>query len=162
MKTVLHSFAYGLDYLREQVADVPGAHMVEQPAGVVNDPLWVIGHLTVVCQNIAGAIGTPPWLPDGFTRRFETGSVPVADLYETKETALARLADAQGRITRAVEGLNEAQLSQPFPDPSLLDVFPTIRHALTQILVGHTAYHVGQVSIWRKAMGLRAISRSFE
>jgi hypothetical protein len=32
-------------------------------------------------------------------------------------------------------------------------VFPTIRHALTQVLAGHTAYHVGQVALWRARDG---------
>jgi hypothetical protein len=58
--------------------------------------------------------------------------------------------------------LSEGQLSAPFPDPQYRDVFPTIRHAITQVLVGHTAYHVGQLNLWRRAAGLPRLSRSFE
>lgn len=164
MKPVLHSFAYCLDFMREQVADVAAPNMVAQPNGIMNHPAWVIGHLTHTCQMLGGTIGLPPWLPDDWAERFGTGSVPVADasLYETKQNALAILGDAQVRITEAVEQLDNARLDARFPDESYVEVFPTIRHALTQVLVGHTANHVGQLSVWRRAMGLPPMGRSFE
>ena len=164
MQHVLHSFAYNLDYLRDQVADVAPADMVAKPNGIANHPAWVIGHLTYTCQMLGGVVGVPEWLPDDWTKRFGTGSAPVADVgvYEPKDKLLAILRDAQSRITRAVEGLDVARLDEPFPDPAYRDVFPTVRHALTQVLVGHAAFHVGQVSVWRKAMGLPAMGLSFE
>lgn len=164
MKPVLHSFAYCLDYLREQVDDVDEADMVAQPNGIMNHPAWVVGHITHACQMLGGVIGLPEWLPNDWAARYGTGSVPVADagLYETKSAALAMLGDAQSRVTRAVEKLDDARLDEPFPDESYLDVFPTVRHALTQVLVGHTANHVGQLSVWRRAMGLPPMGRAFE
>jgi hypothetical protein len=164
MKPVLHSFAYGLDFLREQVADVATADMVAQPSGITNHPAWVIGHLTQVCQNLGGVIGVPPWLPEEWAMRYGTGSVPVADagVYQMRDDALAMLRDAQSRITRAVEQLEESRLDEPFPDQSYREVFPSIRHFLTQVLVGHSAYHIGQVGAWRRAMGLSPAARGFE
>ena len=164
MKPILHSFAYGLDFLRDQVADVAAADMVAQPNGIVNHPSWVIGHLTHACQMLGGVIGVKPWLPDNWAERFGTGSVPVADteVYETKANALAILGDAQSRITQAVERLDTTHLEQQFPEESYRDVFPTIGHALTQVLVGHTANHIGQLSVWRRALGLPPMRRGFE
>ena len=91
-------------------------------------------------------------------------SVPVADesVYEPKEKVLAVLGEVQSRVTRAALELDDARLDVPFPEPALLDVFPTVRHALTQVLVGHTSMHVGQITVWRKAMGLPAMKRAFE
>ena len=164
MKPVLHSFAYGLDFLRDQVGDVASDDMVAQPIGIANHPAWVIGHLTFVCQTLGGVIGIPEWLPKDWGKRYGTGSIPVANrnLYEPKYDSLSTLKDAQSRMMQAVENLNDSQLDQPFPDESYHYVFPTIRYALTQVLVGHTGYHVGQLPIWRKAMGLPRIGRSYE
>jgi hypothetical protein len=164
MQPVLHSFAYGLDFLREQVADVSAADMAAQPAGIVNHPAWVIGHLAHSCELLGGVIGMAPWLPPHCAQRYGMGSEPVADAgrYETKHAALAMLADAQARIARAIERLDESRLDAPFPNAAYRDVFPTVRHALLQVLVGHTAHHVGQVGAWRKAMGLPRMERSFE
>jgi hypothetical protein len=164
MHPVLHSFAYALDYLKELVANVPPADMIAQPRGIANHPAWVIGHLTHSCELLAEVVGVPPWLPQGWANRFGTGSVPVANLSacESKDQALAILDESRSRLTHAVERLDNAFLDQPFPDPSYRDVFPTIRHALTQVMVGHTAMHVGQLTVWRRAMGLPPMSRAFE
>ncbi len=161
---ILHSFDYALGYLREQVADVSAADMVAQPAGIVNHPAWTVGHLTLTTQQLGATVGILPWLPHDFAPRYGTGSVPVADpeRYESRETALAMLADAQERMAAAVRSLDEAHLSTEFPDSAYREIFPTIRHALTQVLVGHTTYHVAQLSLWRRAMGLPRMSRSFE
>lgn len=164
MKAVLHSFAYTLDYLREQVEGLGARDMVAQPGGVRNHPAWVIGHLTHTCQEIGGVVGLPPWLPEDWGRRFGTGSVPVADAaaYPPPAEALEALRDARERVARAVERLDGAGLDAPFPVESYREVFPTVRHALTQVLVGHSCYHVGQVGVWRSAMGLPPMRRSLE
>lgn len=164
MNTVLHSLAYGLDFLRTQVADVSPADMVRQPAGLPNHPAWVIGHLTLTCQQVAEVLGLPPWLAHHYAGRYGTGSRPVADpsAYEAKTEALAALADAQARLTDVVSTLDRRRLDEPFPDPAYAEAFPSIGHFLTQVLAGHTAYHVGQVGAWRKALGLPPLTRSFE
>ena len=164
IEPVLHSFAYSLDYLREQVADIEADDMAAQPNGIMNHPAWVIGHLAYACQLLGRSIGLSKFLPDGWSKRYGTGSVPVAEssVYETKESALAILIEAQTRITEAVQRLDDSQLDAPFPVESYRVVFPTIRHALTQVLVGHTANHIGQLSVWRRAMGLPPMGRSFE
>jgi hypothetical protein len=164
MAPVLHSFSYCLGYLREQVAEVSAAEMVAQPSGIANHPAWVIGHLAYSCQLLGDVIGLPGWLPNDWAKRFGPGSQPVADpsAYESKESALVILGDAQSKIIQAVERLQDARLDEPFPNPQYCEVFPTIRHALTQVLVAHTAHHVGQVTVWRRAMGLPRMARSFE
>jgi hypothetical protein len=50
---VLHSFAYGLDFLREQLADVNAPDMVAQPNDIMNHPSWV-GWSLNFCVSIVG------------------------------------------------------------------------------------------------------------
>lgn len=164
MGPAVHSFGYGLEFLCEQVADVPEGKMAVQAEGVVNHPAWTIGHVLNACQMLGGVIGVEEWLPDGWAQRFGYGSKPVnnSGVCPSKDELLALVRETRERITQAVEGLDEAFLDSPFPDPSYRDVFPTIRHFLTQVLVGHTSFHVGQLSVWRKAMNLPPMRRSFE
>jgi len=164
MNPVLHSFAYCLDYLREQVADIPSDEMMKQPSGTRNHPAWIIGHLTFACQMVGGVVGLPDWLPEDWAKRFAPGSMPVTNpaVYEPKEQLLQILGDAQGRLVRAVEQTDDHILDQPFPDEAYLEVFPTIRHALTHVMVGHTSHHIGQLMVWRRGMGLAPMQRSFE
>ena len=164
MNNVLYSFGYSLDFLSDQVADVADVDMVVIPAGSTNHPAWAIGHLTFVLQMIGGVIGNPMSLDESWTARFGPGSTPAQDasVYESKKVALRILTEARERIVDTVSRLKDEELDQRFPDPEYIDVFPTIRHALTQVLVGHTAFHVGQVSAWRRAMGLSSMGRSYE
>src|SRR5688572_2146245 len=164
IEPALHSFSYALGYLREQVEDLPHKDMVRQPAGVPNHPAWTIGHLVFISQAIGEVAALEPWLDDGWVKAFGPGSMPTEEAvgYPSKDVLLSALADAESRLTVAVRDLDDAALDKPFPDPVYLEVFPTVRHAFTQVLVGHTGFHVGQVAVWRRAMGLPGISRSFE
>ncbi|MEP3480249.1 MAG: DinB family protein [Fuerstiella sp.] len=163
--SVVHSFSYNLNFLRDQVADVPEADMVAQPNGIRNHPAWVIGHLTYSCQAIGSELGLPSWLTQTWAQQFGTGSVPAstvpADSDDCKANQLAALADAEGRIIDALLRMSDQQLDRPLPDEDFRKLLPTIRHAVTQILVAHTAYHVGQLTLWRNAMNLPVISRPF-
>lgn len=163
MKIVLHSFAYCLDYLREQVADLGSGEIVAQPDGIINHPAWVIGHLTVSCQALGGEIGLREWLPTDWPRKYGTNSTPVPDAsaYADKNELLRSLADAQTRITAAVEQLSDDQLDQTLPDENYRILLPTVRHAITQVLVAHPANHIGQITLWRRAMGLSQMMRPF-
>lgn len=162
-ETVIHSFAYNLNFLREQVADVASSDMVMQPNGIKNHPSWVLGHLTFSCQAIGGEIGLNPWLPESWSAEFGTGSCPIPDSssYPVKQQALELLLAAEHKVIGAVEKLTDHQLDQPLPDEGFREILPTVRHAVTQILVAHTANHVGQMTLWRQAMNLQRISRPF-
>lgn len=164
MQPVLHSFRYSVDFVVEQVADLSSDQMVMQPAGVVNHPAWTIGHLSQILELIGTVIGVEPTLENSWAHRYGPSTKPTNDrtIYEVKEESLKILRHAADRLSAAVVNLSDAKLDEPFPEAEYLDVFPTIRHALTQVLIGHTAYHVGQLSVWRKAMGLPAMKRSYE
>lgn len=163
MKTTLHNFAYCLNYLRDQIVDVHPQDMVSQPNGIINHPSWVIGHITFSCQALGGEIGLREWLPADWPSRFGTGSTPIPDLtaYPEKNESLKMLNDAQSRVALAVEQLSESQLDQPLPDEKYRTILPTVRHAVAQVLLGHPAFHVGQMTLWRNAMGLPRMARPF-
>ncbi|HEX8522796.1 MAG TPA: DinB family protein [Tepidisphaeraceae bacterium] len=160
----MHSFRYAMDYLREQVADVGDEQMAQQPRGLANHAAWTLGHVIFSCQLLGEVVGVKPWLADEWTTLFGTDSVPSSDAaaYPSRAALLAQLDAAQRRLIAGVEALSAAQIDAPFPDPAYHDVFPTVRHALTQVMVGHVAHHVGQLTAWRKALGLPRLKRGFE
>ena len=170
MEPILHSFAYSLDYLREMIADVPEGSMTAQPDGITNHPAWTIGHIVFIAQAIGGVIGVEPWLDEDWAQQFGPGSSVHKPAREqgryqdatSKAALFTALATAQIKLATAITALTDEELDKPFPDPSYADVFPTVRHALTQVLLGHTAFHIGQISVWRRAMDLPPIGRSYE
>jgi hypothetical protein len=159
---VFNSYALTLEYLRRLVADVPGEDLARQPNGVANHPAWVIGHLVYSCEAIGGELGLAAWLQDDWSRRFGTGSIPIADrtAYPSKEELLLALSDAETRVSNRLVALGDAGMSAVLPDVRYRETFPTIGHAVVHILTGHAAVHVGQVSVWRRAAGYPMLSEA--
>ena len=62
---------------------------------------------------------------------------------------LLLLTDAANRLRHTLLATDESVLERPLPDESL----PTMRHLLIQVVIGHTAYHAGQLAVWRRAIG---------
>lgn len=153
---ILSSYDLHLEFLRRLVSDLSDEQMVSQPDGVPNHPAWTIGHLVYSCQAMGGELGIPAWLPNVWETLFTTGSTPVADavVYPNKETLLKAIEDGRDRLAKAMTSIGAAGLAEPLPDARYRDRFPTIAHAAIHILSGHTALHLGQLTVWRRALGL--------
>ena len=161
---ILVSFRILVDYALRLVDDVPANQFAALPDGVGNHPAWIVGHLCNSFQAIGGELDLPPWLPDGWTSVFGTGSIPSADAgeYPTKSALIAALNQSVEQIESAMKGLTAQQLAAPLPDVEYRKSLPTIGHALTHILIGHASIHVGQLTVWRSAMRLPRVSEQFD
>jgi uncharacterized damage-inducible protein DinB len=153
---VLNSLSLHMKTLHELVGDLDDARMTQQPAGVPNHPAWTLGHIAFSFQGIGEEIGLEPWLPADWEKRVGTGSTPVAEAgrYPTKQELLETLADAERRVRERLSAMDEAALNEPLPDERVRQILPTLGHAVLHVLVGHTAAHLGQLAVWRRAMGL--------
>jgi hypothetical protein len=125
-----------LTFLGQQVADLSDEEMLLQPSGAPNHAAWT-------------------WLPGDWESRFGYGSVPGLQMsgFSDKSTLLAALADASNRLKNALLGTDERSLARPIPDEEAREVMPTMGHILMQVIVGHTAFHAGQLAAWRRAIG---------
>ena len=153
---LVHTFESTLKFVEQSVADLSEQQMVEQPTGVPNHATWTLGHIIYSCQGIAAELGAADWLPDDWESTFGYGSTPSSDLshYPKKPEMLTLLADAASRLRKALLAANDSVLRQPLPDETL----PTMGHLLLQIVAAHTAYHAGQLAVWRRAIGKQSVA----
>ena len=147
------------------VADVPDERLAEQPPGVPNHAAWTLGHLVYSCQLIGGEMGLQTWL-DGqwnWPALFGGGSVPVAtrDTYPAKPELVSAINDGLSRLTARLIELGDAGLDTDLPDARYRHVFPTLGHAVMQVAVAHFGYHLGQLVVWRRAVGMGEIGQRF-
>lgn len=156
MPELLHTFKNTLMFIGRSVADLSEQEMVEQPTGVPNHATWTLGHLIVSCQGIANELGAQQWLPNDWESLFGYGSIPVSDLsrYPSKADMLKALTDAADRLHQILLSLSDSALRKPLPDETL----PTMGHLLFQVVVAHTAFHAGQLAVWRRAMGKQSVA----
>jgi len=145
---------HSLKFIGEQVADLSDEEMTCQPKGAPNHPAWTLGHVVLSLQAMAEAAGARPWLPPEWESRFAYGSVPSSTPsgYPSRGSLISALQDAGIRLRRAILAADKKNVSGQFPDEEARSIFPTVGHALVQVVVAHTAYHAGQLASWRRAL----------
>ena len=152
---LVHTLEATLKFIEQSVVDLSEQQMVEQPTGVPNHGTWTLGHIIFSCQGIAVELGAEQWLPDDWESEFGYGSTPLSDpkRYPKKPELLSLLADAKSRLRQTVLAVNESVLGKSLPD----EMLPTMGHLLLQVVVAHTAYHAGQLAVWRRAIGKQSV-----
>jgi uncharacterized damage-inducible protein DinB len=141
------------------VADLSDEQLAKQPAPKMNHPAWVLGHLLQVDYaflNTISGMPLPALIDDAWKATYGGKSEPVADRskYKPKQFYIEHLAAVREQIYSKLRSLSEADLAKPHPDPARRERMPTIGHAITFYGTWHEAYHSGQLSAWRRVLGL--------
>ncbi len=146
-------------FVRDQVADLSDEEMTAQPPGVPNHAAWTLGHLIHSWQAIACELGAAGWLPADWESQFAYATSPerVAAKYSARDPLLSALDDSADRLRRVLLTCDTARLGEPMADDAARPILPTLGDALLQLVVAHTAYHAGQLAVWRRALGRRAV-----
>jgi hypothetical protein len=143
-------------YCQMLVAEIPDERMTEQPLPGVNHPAWILGHLAYSANVAVGLLGGEKTLPSDWLELFKPGSAvrpsrgdyaPKADLLRAVEEHFQR---ARGFATSASAEL----LSGPNANPRMKELLPTIQDAAAFLLTGHFGVHLGQLSAWRRMVGM--------
>ncbi len=153
---MIRALEYTVRFMDQSVDDLSDEEMVQQPPGVPNHAAWTLGHIVHACHAMATELGTDPWLPEDWESVFGYGSKPVAEVgeYPGKAEMQSLLADASARLCEALRGADAASLDRPLEDED----FPTMGHILLQVIVAHTAYHAGQLSVWRRCIEKESVA----
>jgi hypothetical protein len=75
---------------------------------------------------------------------------------------LHHLSDAQRRLGERLTSLGDPAMRQPLPDVRYRQMFPTLGHAVAHVIIAHSAAHVGQVIVWRRAMGFPSLGKVYD
>lgn len=159
-----NSYDMMLGYAQKLVADVPDDQMCAQPVPgrVLNHPAFLLGHLTWVHDNRAGAlsgqpIGVVASHPE-WKELFGMGAKPSSDRaqYPAKAELLKAFEESHAHLGEAAAKATPEALAQPGPEP-MRARFPTVGHLMLGLMTAHFATHLGQLSAWRRAMGLPSV-----
>lgn len=153
-----------LDYTNRLVADLSPDKMALQPNGVtgkpMNHPAWVLGHLAFVADFYAGVLGgDPPTAPKHWADLFGMNSAPQPDAskYPAKDELLKALVDGRSRLTAVARAKPADFWLQPVADEKRRARFANNAALAVHMLVNHDAIHLGQLSAWRRALGLPSV-----
>lgn len=154
-------YSFVLHYAELLSADIDDARMADQPSPGVNHPAWVLGHLAICTDYAARLLGLPMACPKDWHRDFGPGSTPRTDRssYPPKADLLAALTKGHERVAGAVGGVTAERLAERHSVELafLKEWLPTVGDLLTHLMTTHPATHLGQLSAWRRQMGMGGV-----
>lgn len=157
---LLHVYGFNETYAKMLVSDLSEEQMTAQPREGMNHPAWVVGHLAMasgLVVKLAG--GEPPESPEGWGELFGMKSKPLAEggKYPDKVTLVAALETSHAAVSELLPQVDAALLGRAMPSEGLGSVMPTVGDAITFMITSHESIHLGQLSAWRRAMGLPSV-----
>lgn len=137
------------------------AHMPsKEPGRLVNSPAFNIGHLAIYPDlrmfQIIGREDLARPLPFS-ADLFKAGAacVDTPGAYPTKDVLVETFRARHRAIIDALASVPEETFARANPgEGRMREMFPTIGSLVNFLLVGHTQSHLGQISVWRRIMGL--------
>lgn len=165
--TIADSLNLSLNYAQRLLKDVSANQFARfaAPGGVVvpsNHAAFVYGHLSLYAPRIVSQLGgdsahlTPP---DGFEQAFSRDAQCVDDVDGAIYPAMSAITEYFFRgyevAKTALLAASDDQLQQANPmEGRMRELFPTMGSMHAFYVGGHMMMHLGQVSAWRRMLGL--------
>jgi len=152
-------FRLSIAFTQKAFGDIPEEQMRAQPAPGINPPVWLLGHMCVGWDSALRLIGQRGICPADYRRNFGPGSsldAMPAELPPKKEMleTLSRIGDL---LLAELPKVPDELWSKSNPSKFLTAELPTILDLSTHLLIGHHMMHIGQLTVWRRLMGLPSI-----
>lgn len=130
------------------------------PEGVIaNHPVFIFGHLAIYPDMVLGALGrddlTDP-KSKAWDEMFKHGAEckDGCDCYPPLDEVVAYWKDRHETALRAIAETDDAVFAKENPFEGLRSRCATVGELCNFMLVFHTSFHLGQLSTWRRCMGL--------
>ncbi|UCD74545.1 MAG: DinB family protein [Phycisphaerales bacterium] len=148
-----------LGYGRMLVEDIPADKFFRLPQANMNHPAFLLGHITLSADQALAAIGRPELgtTPEGYRDLFGIGSecVDEAGRYPPKDEIVAYYGQRHEQAIDALHRTPEEVFQGENPaEGQLREMFPTVGAVVNFGLNCHHMAHLGQISAWRRVMGL--------
>jgi len=148
-----------VSYCRMLVKDIADERLTEQPLPGVNHPAWILGHLAFSADRAGELLGSEKQMPAAWTKLFGPGSQLSATRsdYPPKDELLRAVEQGFERVRALVADATPDELAQPTTNRYMKDALPTVKDGVAFLFTGHLGVHLGQLSSWRRMIGLPAI-----
>ncbi len=144
-------------YAQRLVGDLSAAQFLAQPVPgrVINHPAWVLCHLNVYGEIVARVLRSEV-VEDPLGKPFARGSnvTHVPSDYPEPPAIVGAFTRLHEQAGAALDAAPDELFASPVPLDRLRPVAPTVGALLVMLMVKHESFHLGQLSAWRRAMGL--------
>lgn len=131
----------------------------------INHPAFQYGHLSLYPERIAGVINLPMEklkAPEGFWDLFKIGTPCVDDVsgshYPRMQTITEHFFASHEALFECLRKVPDEVFNRVNVDDRSKERFPLVGSFIIYLLGPHANTHFGQVSAWRRCMGLKALA----
>lgn len=158
----LAPFRRNLGYADLLVRDIPADVFAHKPAPTLNHPAFNIGHLSLYPNRIFTMLSRSDLVVEkpGFSDLFKAGSPCVEQdgRYPHKDEILAYFRERHAAVAEYISQVGEDVWQRENPiEGRLRELFPLVGMGVNFMLNNHMMSHLGQVSAWRRVMGLPSV-----
>ncbi|MFO0963804.1 MAG: hypothetical protein U0625_13000 [Phycisphaerales bacterium] len=155
---VIGGLNIALMYAENLTKSIPADKFAHFPGKDIVCPAFYIGHLSLYSGRVLGMLQRPELIvpnPAGWDDRFKAGVEAQPGEYPSKDELLGHFFTGYRAIAKALETAPDSVFEQDNPaEGRMKEMFPKLGGAITFLCIGHTQMHLGQISTWRRVMGL--------
>jgi len=158
LKTGLDTMAFGRNVSMRLFETLDESQWYTNPCKGGHHAAWIAGHLASTESWFRAELsGAEPITPESWGKLFGMKSESVEDrsLYPSKAELIAALSDTREALVAWLGGLGDDELLEPITGDAA--GFASNRAMLMGSLTFHEAFHVGQLSVARRAQGIEPI-----
>lgn len=169
-RMIANSGTLALGLADRLVADIPQNQFARQPIGInntiinCNHPAFILGHLSIYPQRILTLFGkdpTPAHIPDTYEPLFKAGAQckddPAGDIYPPMQDIINHFRAAHQALIKELPTIEDAAFAAENPDHARRERWPTLGMQTDFMIGGHLMMHIGQLSTWRRCIGLGSV-----
>jgi len=156
---LLHGLKRSLGYGELLLKDIPADKFAHMPHPTLNHPAFNFGHLSIYPNRLLTMIGRADLVKEkpGYFELFQAGSccVEKAGHYPAKDEIAGYYVERYSAIAKLLPTLNDGIFDGENPmEGRMKEMFPQIGLAFNFLLNNHHMMHLGQVSAWRRCVGM--------
>lgn len=152
---------FSMGYAETLLKGVKATDFARKPRGIdTNHPAFLYGHLAIYPDRLCDLVSRPEAArPDQvFLDLFAAGKPclddPDGTIYPPMEVIVARFRSRYDAVLPVLAETPDEVFGKPNPNERMRERFPTIGMAATFLVNGHMMMHLGQMSAWRRCMGM--------
>lgn len=127
-----------------------------------NHAAWAMGHLTMYSSRCMDLLGLPQGVtakPAGWEELFKNGTEckddPSGKIYPPMGAVSKHFVEGYKAVLAALPSVPDEVFARPNPaEGRMKELLPTVGAVVSFLMTGHAMSHLGQVSAWRRFMGL--------
>ncbi|QDS90617.1 hypothetical protein EC9_48310 [Rosistilla ulvae] len=164
---IADSLSRGINYADSLVKDLPADQFARFAPGkegpiVSNHPAFIVGHLSIYAPRVVDQLGqdATAYQPTEaenalFSPAAKCQDDPNGLIYPGKEVLLDRFTTVYQAALTTLRNATDDQFMVPNPaEGRLRELFPTLGGMHAFYTGGHFMLHMGQLSAWRRMMGM--------